>query len=72
MQDQLDLTSGEVLHGFVKEMQREGIAVYVAEVHAPVAQFAQRIGMTGFVDEGQRFPTVDAAVRAAERLVAKE
>ncbi len=72
VQDCLDLTSVEVLRGMVKEMQGKGIAIYVAELHAPVVQFAQRVGMTGFVDEGRNFPTVDAAVRAAERLVAKE
>ena len=37
-----------------------------------VVQFAQRVGITGFVDEGRSFPTVDAAVRAADTLVAKE
>jgi hypothetical protein len=39
---------------------------------APVIQFARRVGLTGFIDEGQSFPTVDAAVRAADILVAKE
>ena len=72
VQDQLDVTSAEVLHGLGKELQGKGIAVYVAELHTPVVQFAQRVGVTGFVDEGRVFPTVDAAVRAAERLLAKE
>jgi SulP family sulfate permease len=72
VQDQLDVTSAEVLHGLGKELQGKGIAVYVAELHAPVVQFAQRVGITGFVDEGRSFPTVDAAVRAADILVAKE
>jgi SulP family sulfate permease len=66
VQDQLDLTSGEVLKSFLKELQGTGIAVYVAEVHAPVAQFSQRIGLAGILDEGHRFPTVDAAVRSLE------
>jgi hypothetical protein len=66
------VTSAEVLHGLGKELQAKGIAVYVAELHAPVVQFAQRVGITGFVDEGRSFPTVDAAVRAADILVAKE
>ena len=66
VQDRLDLTSGEVLKGFLKELQRDGIAVYTAEVHAPVAQFAQRIGLTDPNGEAHNFPTIDAAVRAIE------
>jgi high affinity sulfate transporter 1 len=66
-QDQLDLTSAEVMRGFVQEMERAGISVCVAEVHAPVAQFAERIGAAGILGEGHRFPTVDAAVRALEQ-----
>jgi len=67
VQDQLDLTSAEVMRGLVQEMERAGIAVCVAELHTPVAQFAERIGATGLLREGRRFPTVDAAVRALER-----
>jgi sulfate permease, SulP family len=66
-QDQLDLTSAEVMRGLVQEMARAGIAVCVAELHAPVAQFAERIGATVILSEGRRFPTVDAAVRALEK-----
>jgi len=44
----------------------------VAEMHAPVIQFTRRVGLTGLIDEGRSFPTVDAVVRAAKRLVAKE
>jgi len=29
-------------------------------------------GLTGFVDEDRSFPTVDAAVHAAERIVTQE
>jgi sulfate permease, SulP family len=72
VQDQLDVTSAEVLHGLGKELQGKGIAVYVAELHAPVVQFAQRVGTTGFVDEGRGFPTVDAAVHAAKRIITQE
>ena len=52
--------------------KQQGWRCAVAEVHAPVIQFARRVGLTGFIDEGRSFPTVDAAVHAAERLVAKE
>ena len=66
------MTSVEVLYGLAKDLRRQGIEVYLAEVHAPVIQFARRVGVTGLFDEGRSFPTVNAAVRAAERLVAKE
>ncbi len=66
VQDELDLTSAEVLRGFFTEMQGAGIAIYVAELHAPIAQFAERAGLAGILGEGHRFPTVEAAVRALE------
>ena len=66
VQDQLDLTSGEVMKGFMKEMQHNGIALYAAEVRAPVARYAQRIGLTDLSGEGHSFPTIDAAVRSLE------
>jgi hypothetical protein len=61
-----------VLRGMVKELQGQGIAVYLTEVHTPVAQFAQRIDMGAFVDTGCSFPTVDSAGLAAERVVTQE
>ncbi len=51
VQDQLDVTSVDVLAGLGKELQERGIRIYMAEVHAPVVEFAQRVGVTGFVDE---------------------
>jgi sulfate permease, SulP family len=67
VQDRLDLTSGEVLNGFFKDMKRQGIVVGVAEAHAPVIEFARRLGLPDLAAEGRRFPTVDAAVRTLER-----
>jgi MFS superfamily sulfate permease-like transporter len=66
VQDELDLTSAEVFRGFLQEMQREGIAIYVAELHTPIVQFARRIGLGDMIGESHRFPTVDAAVRSLE------
>jgi sulfate permease, SulP family len=57
---------GTLLVAYSKEMQRDGIALYAAEVHAPVARFAGRIGLTDLSGEGHSFSTVDAAVRAIE------
>ena len=66
VQYELDLTSAEVLKGLVKELHRNGIAVYVADLRAPVARYAQRIGLTDLSGEGHSFPTIDAAVRSLE------
>lgn len=65
-QDELDLTSAEVLKGLVKELQGKGIAVYLAEVHLPVREFGQRTGLLELISEDHIFPTVDAAVRYLE------
>jgi high affinity sulfate transporter 1 len=66
VQDQLDVTSAEVLKGFVAEMGRAGIAIYVAELHTRVAEIARRMETADILGDGHRFPTVDAAVRALE------
>jgi SulP family sulfate permease len=66
VQDQIDLTSAEVMKKLVEEMEREGIGIYLAEVHEPLAEFARRIEPSGILREGHRFPTVDAAVRSLE------
>jgi MFS superfamily sulfate permease-like transporter len=65
-QDQLDLTSAEVLKGLVKELHGKDIAVYVADVHAPVLEFSQRTELIELIGEDRIFPTVDAAVRYLE------
>jgi high affinity sulfate transporter 1 len=66
VQDELDITSGEVLAGLVKELQGQGIAVYVAELHAPVREFGRRTGLLDLIGEENVFPTVDLAVRSIE------
>jgi MFS superfamily sulfate permease-like transporter len=65
-QDRLDLTSADVLKGLLKELQGKGIAVYVADMHAPVREFAQRTGLIELIGEDHIFPTVDAAVHFLE------
>lgn len=64
VQDQLDITSAEVLKGFLKDMRAADIGVYVTDVHTPVVEFAHRIGLSEMSEPGHRFATVDAAVRA--------
>jgi high affinity sulfate transporter 1 len=65
-QDELDLTSAEVLKGLVKALQSKSITVYVAELHAPVAEFSRQIGLLDLIGDEHVFATVDLAVRAIE------
>jgi sulfate permease, SulP family len=64
--DQIDLTSIEVIKGLVKELRGEGIAVYFADVHAPVLESGRQTGLLELLGEDRVFPTVDAAVRHIE------
>jgi high affinity sulfate transporter 1 len=65
-QDEIDLTSTDTLKSLVKELHAKNIAVYFAEVHAPIREFSRRTGLLELVGEDKIFPTVDAAVRFAE------
>jgi SulP family sulfate permease len=65
-QDNLDMTSAEMLKSLLMELNGKGIAVYVAEVHAPVREAARRMGMVELISVDHRFPTVDAAVNFLE------
>jgi MFS superfamily sulfate permease-like transporter len=68
-QDQLDITSAEVLAGLVKALHAHGIAVFVAQAHAPVLEAARPEGLDELVGRSHFFPTLEAAVRAAEAQV---
>ncbi len=65
-QDQLDLTSTDMLKSLVRELQAKGIAVYLADVHAPVLAQARKTGLLEAISEDHVCPTVDAAVRTIE------
>jgi sulfate permease, SulP family len=65
-QDSLDITTSDVLAGLVKELQDQGIAVYAAEVHAPVVEFARRSGLYDLFDGGHTYPTLQSALEAIE------
>ncbi|NTU84481.1 MAG: STAS domain-containing protein, partial [Chloroflexales bacterium] len=71
-QDSLDITSAEVLKGLVLELKSKGIAIYVADLHAPVREFSQRTGLLGIIGEDHICPTVEAAVGAIERSARPE
>ena len=63
-QDTLDITSSDMLKGLVKELQGHGIAVYAAEVHAPVLEFAGKSGLLEVLGADHVFPTIDTALAA--------
>jgi SulP family sulfate permease len=65
-QDSLDVTSAEVLKGLLSELKGKGVAIYVAELHGPVREFAQRTELLEMIGEDHIFPTVDTAVRFIE------
>jgi len=65
-QDTLDITSAEVLKGFVKELKSKGISIYVAELHATVREAALREELLEMIGEDHIFPTVDTAVHFFE------
>ena len=45
VQDDLDITSSEMLKGLIKRLHNQGIATYFAEVHQPVLEFGARTGL---------------------------
>ncbi|PWB53389.1 MAG: hypothetical protein C3F13_09610 [Anaerolineales bacterium] len=65
-EDNLDITSVEMLKSLLGELKGKGIAVYVADVHAPVAEAARRMGLNELISKDHGFPTVDAAVNFLE------
>jgi MFS superfamily sulfate permease-like transporter len=66
-QDDLDVTSATVLKGLVVELRGAGVAVYFANVHAPVLERARETGLYEAVGDQFVLPTVDVAVRALEK-----
>jgi SulP family sulfate permease len=65
-QDDLDLTSAEMLKGLVAELHADGLAVFFVNVHAPVLRRARETGLLEVVGGDRVFPTVDLAVRQVE------
>jgi sulfate permease, SulP family len=65
-QDNLDITSAEVLKSMLAEMKEKGIDYYVAELHLTVREFGERTGLLPIIREDHIFPTVDTAVRFFE------
>jgi hypothetical protein len=53
-----------MLQGLVKGLHDQGVAVYTAEVHAPVLGFGRKTGLIDLIGADHIFPSVDAAVQA--------
>jgi SulP family sulfate permease len=67
-QDQIDITSTEVLIGLIKVVREQGIEWCVADVHAPVLDQGRGTGLVDAIGVDHVFPTLDAAVRHAAKL----
>ena len=65
-QDELDVTSMEMLKGLIKELKNKGVAIYVAELHTPVREFIRQNGLIDLIGEQNIFQTVDLAVSYIE------
>ena len=65
-QDQIDVTSTDIIKGLVNELHGNGIDVYIADVHAPVLEHGRKTGLLESIGEDHVFPTVDLAVRSIE------
>jgi high affinity sulfate transporter 1 len=65
-QDELDVTTTDVIKGLVKELHGRGIDVYFADVHAPVVGHARSTGLLEAVGEDHVCPTVEAAVQTID------
>ena len=65
-QDELDVTSMEMLKGLIKELKNKGVAIYVAELHTPVREFIRQNGMLDLIGEQNIFQTIDLAVSYIE------
>jgi SulP family sulfate permease len=58
-QEEIDVTSTNVLRGLLKELRDQEIAVYVAHLHEPVLEHGRKTGLVAAIGEDHIFPTVD-------------
>jgi len=65
-QDQLDVTSTDVIRSLIKELHGKGIDVYIADAHARVLEHGRKTGLLESIGEDHVCLTVDAAVRMLE------
>ncbi len=55
-QDEIDITSTDVLIGLIKTLRAKGIEWYVADVHAPVLERGRETGLARRDRAGLRLP----------------
>jgi len=65
-QDELDVTSTDMVKSLVKQLRESGLDVCFADVHAPILERGRETGLLEAIGEDHLFPTVDAAVRHIE------
>jgi SulP family sulfate permease len=65
-QDELDVTSTDMVKGLVRQLRESGPDVYFAEVHAPILERGRDTGLLEAIGEDLLFATVDAAVSHIE------
>jgi MFS superfamily sulfate permease-like transporter len=65
-QDEIDITSTDIVRGLVQDLHSRGIDVYFVAVHAPVLDRGLRAGLIDAVGQDHVLPTVDAAVQRVE------
>jgi MFS superfamily sulfate permease-like transporter len=66
VQDDLDITSAEMLIRLVRDLNARGIGAYAADVHATVLEDSRRLRLLDVIGDDHVFPTVDAAVQFHE------
>lgn len=67
-QDDIDVTSTEILRGLIKELRASGIGLYLTDVHGPVLERGRITGLLDAIGEDHVFPSVDFAVHHLDRM----
>jgi SulP family sulfate permease len=65
-QDELDVTSTDMVKALVKQLRDGGLTVCFADVHAPILERGRETGLLEAIGEDNVFPTVDVAARHLE------
>jgi SulP family sulfate permease len=58
----VDITGAAVLKELIEDLDRNGIAVALAEVKGPVREVLQRTGLSAQIGSQRMFPTIESAV----------
>lgn len=66
VQDDLDITSSDMLKSLIQNLNKQGLATYIVELHKPVQEFSAKTGLLELIGADHVFSTVDAAVHHLE------